>query len=220
MKIFATSDIHGNKQIVSNLVTAYENSDADLLLICGDIGGKSHRTLTIEEFGIKQREDYDYLTSELRQCTKPFYCLLGNDDWFDVDDDYCLSTGQTVGSIVAFDWVNFTPFNTNREANENKMGYELGKLNITTETLVMAHCPPYMAQDKILSGKHVGSKSVKKYIESNQPKIWLCGHIHEDFGISKLGNTLVVNCACDHLKDRLRGVVVDTETMDYNFIGL
>ena len=189
-------------------------------MICGDIGGKGHRALTIEEFGSKQREDYDYLISEVRQCFKPFYCLLGNDDWFDVDDVYCLSSGHTMENIVAFGWVNLTPFNTNREANENKMGYELSKLEIKTDTIIMAHCPPYMAQDKILSGEHVGIKSVKKCIDSNKPKLWLSGHIHEDFGVSMLGNTLVVNCACDHLKDRLRGVVVDTDTMDYNFIDL
>ena len=40
MKILATSDIHGNKHIISKLVTAYEDNGADWLLICGDIGGK------------------------------------------------------------------------------------------------------------------------------------------------------------------------------------
>jgi Icc-related predicted phosphoesterase len=39
MKIFATSDIHGNKTIMNKLFDAYENSEAELLLVCGDIGG-------------------------------------------------------------------------------------------------------------------------------------------------------------------------------------
>lgn|GEM_PF-5102523 len=90
MKIFTTSDIHGNKNIIHKLVTAYEESDAEMLLICGDIGGKGYRIYSIKEFGQRQREDYEYLVGELKKCSKPFYCILGNDDWFDVDDDYCL----------------------------------------------------------------------------------------------------------------------------------
>lgn len=51
MKILATSDIHGNKKIISNLVNVYESSDADLLLICGDIGGKGYRAASALRFG-------------------------------------------------------------------------------------------------------------------------------------------------------------------------
>lgn len=219
MKRFATSDIHGNKEIINKLVTAYSESDAELLLICGDIGSKGYRAYSIKEFGQRQREDYDYLVNELEKFGKPFYCILGNDDWFDVNDESCLNTGGKVGNIIAFDWVNITPFNTNRECNENKIAYELSKLRLDSDSIVMAHCPPHLAQDKIITGTHVGSVSVKTCIKNREPKIWFCGHIHENHGVSKLEKTLVINCACDHLKDRLRGVIVDTETLEYSFVG-
>ena len=53
MKIFATSDIHGNKTIINKLVESYENSEADILLICGDIGGKSYHSPTIYGWSVK-----------------------------------------------------------------------------------------------------------------------------------------------------------------------
>ena len=220
MKIFATSDIHGNKQIICKLITAYENSEAELLLVCGDIGGKGYRAHTLKELGKRQRQDYDYLINELTKCSKPFRCILGNDDWFDVDDGYCLATDGKLNDIIAFDFVHITPFNTNREMNENQLAYQLGKLEIGNNSIVMAHCPPHGFQDKIQSGTRVGSKSIKDCITRLQPKIWLCGHIHEDFGFSKIGETLVINCACDHLKDRLRGFIVDTNNMQCDYIDV
>jgi len=95
----------------------------------------------------------------------------------------------------------------------------LEKLDIRKNSIIMAHCPPYLAQDKIHSGEHVGSKAISKCIEVMRPKIWLCGHIHEDYGVSKIGETLVINCACDNLKGKLRGVIFDTERLQYECIG-
>jgi len=219
MKIFATSDIHGNKTIVSSLVEAYSASDADILLICGDVGGKRHGAQTLGKCRQLQLKDYTFLVSQLQSCGKPFHCVLGNDDWFEVSDSYCLTTGQRINNIVAFDYINLTPFNTNREANEKKISYELEKLQLINESIIIAHCPPYEAQDKITQGDNVGSKSIRKCIESQQPRIWFCGHIHEDFGVTKIGQTLVVNCASDHASDALKYVVVDVESMDFTCFG-
>jgi len=48
VKIFATSDIHGNKNIINKL---YKISKlCDLLLVCGDIGGKDVGSKTLRQF--------------------------------------------------------------------------------------------------------------------------------------------------------------------------
>jgi Icc-related predicted phosphoesterase len=220
MKILATSDIHGNKSIIDKLTRAYEDSCAELLLICGDIGGKGYHISSLNEFSLHQLQDYNYLIDKLKKCSKPFKCILGNDDWFDAEDEFCLTIGQKFNSITAFDLVHITPYDTNREANENKLAYELSRIKIDSESVIIAHGPPYGAQDKIYSGERVGSKAVKKYIEDNMPKIWLCGHIHEDYGVSRIGETLVVNCACDHLRDKLQGFIVNTDSLEYEAIKI
>ena len=150
----------------------------------------------------------------LEMCGKPFRCILGNDDWFDVEYKFRMKLGEAFGDIVAFDLVNITPFQTNREANENQIAYELGRINITKESIILAHAPPYYKQDKTFSGERVGSRSIRNCIDDLQPKIWICGHIHESYGVSQAGNTLVVNCACNHTKNEFRGFIIDTKCKD------
>lgn len=48
MKTFATSDIHGNRKIMDKLNTVA--ADVDLILVCGDIGGKDGRGKTFRQF--------------------------------------------------------------------------------------------------------------------------------------------------------------------------
>jgi hypothetical protein len=126
--------------------------------------------------------------------------------------------------MISFELVKITPFNTNREANENKIYYELNKINsefpITCDTIIVAHDPPYDCLDMTYRGEKVGSKSVRKFIKEKQPKFWLCGHIHEDFGVKNIGNIGVFNCACSPEKYLLRGWIIDTESLDYEKIIL
>ena len=64
--------------------------------------------------------------------------------------------------------------------------------------VVAIHCPPCGCDlDVIMSGQRVGSKSVRNWIEKKQPKLVLCGHIHENlsktgFWKADIGKTLVI----------------------------
>ena len=100
------------------------------------------------------------------------------------------------------------------------MNYELHKLNANHNSIIVAHTPPFGAGDILYSGIHCGSKSVRNWIEEVQPKIWLCGHIHEDNSVSDIDNTLVFNCACYHTDNKLRGWLIDTDTMDYKEVEI
>jgi hypothetical protein len=56
------------------------------------------------------------------------------------------------------------------------------------------HAPPRdTACDRIHSGAHVGSTAVRAFIESRQPDLVLCGHIHESRGQDRIGRTLIIN---------------------------
>ena len=63
MKLFVTSDLHGNRQLMDKLQKAAEGVDA--ILICGDIGGKDIRGKSFKEFSATQKKDADYLVSVL-----------------------------------------------------------------------------------------------------------------------------------------------------------
>jgi Icc-related predicted phosphoesterase len=57
----------------------------------------------------------------------------------------------------------------------------------------------------------VGSKAVRKAIETHQPLLGLHGHIHEAKGASKIGRTLCINPGSEYPEGILCGVVVDLD---------
>jgi Icc-related predicted phosphoesterase len=221
MKIFATSDIHGNKVIIDKMESVA--SSVDMTIICGDIGGKDfHRGDTLLDVSMRQKKDAEHLVKRMDALSLPFRYILGNDDWFECTGRYYLQETETISGydLVPIEFVLITPFNTNREVNENKLRYELDKLRTNEKSVVVAHTPPRYCGDTLYNGTHVGSRSVLEWISDVQPKIWLCGHIHEDNSVNKIGETLVFNCACDHMKDELRGWIVDLDSMTYERIEI
>jgi Icc-related predicted phosphoesterase len=71
--------------------------------------------------------------------------------------------------------------------------------------ILICHQPPYGVLDKVngkngtpksWKGKHAGSKVILNYIKKYQPKLVLCGHIHEAKGKAKIGKTEVINLGC------------------------
>ncbi len=220
MVIFATSDLHGNK-VLMNRLREVENM-ADLLLICGDIGGKDIRNKTLQEFSKYQTEDCDYLCGILDKMNIPSRFILGNDDWFEYDSQYHLTQPEEINGVnlIPFEYVLITPFNTNREVNENKLMYEIGKVKADRNSIIVAHTPPYGVGDILLNGTRCGSKSVREWITRTQPKMWLCGHIHENNFADYIGDSLVCNCACWYSDCTLKGWLIDTDKMDYSAVTI
>ncbi len=59
---------------------------------------------------------------------------------------------------------------------------------------MVSHQPPYdTINDQVSPGVHVGSNSIRKFIEEHQPLVCFSGHIHEGTGIDHIGNTAIVN---------------------------
>jgi Icc-related predicted phosphoesterase len=90
---------------------------------------------------------------------------------------------------------------------------DLQSLSSDPNTIIAFHCPPAgneldvcgtliksFVSEKLniwLARKTVGSEPILRWIERNQPKLVLCGHIHESFAVTKkwktlIGNTLVI----------------------------
>lgn len=65
--------------------------------------------------------------------------------------------------------------------------------------ILLAHYPPYGFFDKVkykgynpMNNKKVGFKGYNDYIEKYNPKLFICGHMHEYQGMKKLGNTIII----------------------------
>jgi len=91
-------------------------------------------------------------------------------------------------------------------------------------TIYLMHSPPFGTRlDLIRGGKPAGSRSIRAFIEMNQPLVTLHGHIHEAPEISgaymdRLGDTVMINPGQFICKNgdfsKLHAVTFDTEIIE------
>ena len=86
-----------------------------------------------------------------------------------------------------------TPFNTPLEFSEEELWAVLQRFRGLQNLVLVSHSPPRGALDRTLTGLHVGSTAVRRFIEEERPVAGLHGHIHEARGVERLGPTLLVN---------------------------
>src|SRR3989338_6643240 len=71
--------------------------------------------------------------------------------------------------------------------------------------------------DKIVKGKHYGSKLARKMIDKYHPALHIGGHIHEGRGMQRLGKTLCLNPGAAH-EGRAAIVILDGKRARVKFI--
>ncbi|MBW2409205.1 MAG: hypothetical protein JRF72_05365 [Deltaproteobacteria bacterium] len=65
---------------------------------------------------------------------------------------------------------------------------------VDQKSVVVAHPPPRGILDKAFNRFHAGSRGLYRFICNYQPRLLLCGHIHENAGTATIDKTIVVNC--------------------------
>lgn len=133
--------------------------------------------------------------------------------------------------MITCAWSNPTPWQTPRECSEKELESRLvsivGQVKDFSTAIFNFHAPPYNSKldecpalDKDLkvisqAGQPVfapvGSTSVRKLIETNQPLLGLHGHIHEGKGTYTLGRTLCVNPGSCYNEGVLQGCILTLE---------
>ncbi len=165
----------------------------------------------------------------------------GNDDTPEIDEILSRSERLEVaeGRVIELDhgyqllstgWSNRTPWNTEREEDEDAMSRRLAAMTdratAPAERLIFNfHCPPagtaldeapQLTEDLGVIGgghvlAHVGSTAVREAIERVQPILSLHGHIHEARGAARLGRTLSINPGSAYETGDLQGAVIELE---------
>ncbi len=168
-------------------------------------------------------------------------CILngGNDDIFEIDSviesSPCVSfaEGKLMDldgfSLVSMGWTNPTPWNTYREAAEDKLAEKIEAVASQIPDMGRAifnfHAPPYgtgldeaPALDENLRPMHggavmkpVGSTAVRDAIVRHQPMLSVHGHIHESRAIKRMGRTLAINPGSVYGDGVLQGAVLDLD---------
>ena len=178
MKILAVADIHGAQYRLNLVLKNIERFSPDLLIICGDI----------TQFGPRE-----LAKNFLDQIPIETLAITGNIDTPDVSEgiDDSKATRIEMKRVVK----NGIPF-VGISGDISKQFETIDEKKLIDETcVIVSHVPPFGAQDKIFLGMHAGSKNLKEIVEKYKPRLLLCGHIHENPGIAKIGKTTVVNCS-------------------------
>ncbi|HLI46458.1 MAG TPA: metallophosphoesterase [Geobacterales bacterium] len=192
IKVLAITDIHFN---LNNLRKILDRAkDCDLILVAGDI----------TNFG-KDPEAKEVIKL-LKNTNKPYFFVPGNCDYAkefsdDVNEKNIHGKFTTYENlaIIGLGGSTPTPFNTPFELSEEtikKMLYEVhSKIAEKFEKLIlMSHVPPYNTLlDTTKTGIHVGSRSVRQFIEEHNVDLVISGHVHEARSIDRLGKTVLVN---------------------------
>lgn len=195
MKILATADFHGNLEASKQAAFKAKNINVDVVVVCGDI----------THFG--SIEHAEKVLLPLTTLKLPVLYVPGNCDppsliEKEIEGVHCIHGKCRIIGNLAFigagsipaDRVHPSPLEVSDEEIFAALTQGLKKCMSSRSVVVVAHSPPaYTKLDIANSGGHVGSPSLRQFIEQNQPSMVFCGHIHEARGIDYIGDTVVAN---------------------------
>jgi Icc-related predicted phosphoesterase len=198
MKLLAVADLHGSQYRLNLVLKNIEKYSPDLVVVCGDL----------TQFG-----PGEVATGFLNQLPVGTLVVPGNIDTSDVDQGIKRSHATYLHlKRVVVQGVSFVGIGREIPSPLITLSIEDGPEKkslqkiLTTKSVLVTHFPPFKLQDKIFIGSHGGSRELRSVIDTCQPRLVLCGHIHEDPGVTTSGKTTVVNCS---LGKRTEGALVD-----------
>lgn len=105
-------------------------------------------------------------------------------------------------ALMGVGWSTPTPFGTPSETSEEDLAAWLAQAHAAAAALagsggsvlaVIHNAPQGTSLDRLPNGASVGSRAVRAFLESAQPEVCVCGHIHEGRGAEYLGRCHVLN---------------------------
>jgi len=194
VKLIVGSDFHGNEAMIKRFATEAIKENAEAMLICGDL----------TNFGTPK--EVSRLLSILSETGMPVLFVPGNCDPPSPIGANLENVRLLHGKAATYGELSFigvggsppTPFHTPFELSEEEIITELKRAakNIIDyrRLILISHSPPHGTRlDRTMLHLHVGSSSIRRFIEENEPFLVFCGHIHEAKGEDKIKSTIIVN---------------------------
>jgi len=192
MRILFFGDIHEDASPLDRL--ADEMGRSDLVVLHGDLttlGTRERVRAVVEAF----RSRCTKLLAQPGNMDPPEVARFLDDEGINLH-----GRGFRFGEVAIFGvgGSNRTPFRTPTEYSEEEIAAclrsgseEAGDARVR---LLVSHAPPRdTALDRVRSGAHVGSASVREFILREKPDLCVSGHIHEARGEDRLGPTRLFN---------------------------
>jgi Icc-related predicted phosphoesterase len=192
MRIAFVVDVHDRFDEVPRALEAI--GPVDVLVVGGDLTNAG------------TPEDAERAIGLWRPLAPRLLAVAGNMDSPAIDDRLVALGVSIDGRGVIVDGVGLfgasasppTPFRTPHEVPDETLAdsAQAGLDDVASAPLkiFVPHSPPYgTVCDLLRSGEHVGSRSLRTFIEREQPDLVLCGHVHEARGEDRLERSRIVN---------------------------
>ncbi len=189
MLIYAVADIHGKHDRIELIRETILKSAPDVLVVAGDITGLLNSGSAI---------------AQLNDMPVPVLAVCGNSDWLGIEN--LIEKSPNISSLhlkkvdmngASFAGVSGTvpiPFMSRMRFREKRVAETIEPL-LKEHSVLVAHPPPRGVLDQVFGKFHAGCRCLHDIVLKRQPKLLICGHIHERTGTEFIGRTLVVNCS-------------------------
>lgn len=191
LRLCALTDFHGSDEGVRAASRALSRHGFDLILLAGDV---AFNDLSLAES----------LLVRLSALGREILFVPGNTDPKGLEayvgDNVTCIHGRRVErsgyTFIGLGGAPISPFATPYQWEEREAAEILNKASVkaTPNLVLLTHAPPKNTKlDKTGSGAHVGSSTIRAFIQETQPVLAVCGHIHEARGEEVIGRCLIVN---------------------------
>lgn len=218
MRGLVIGDIHGEVDILKQLLSLVQPTKVSFVILVGDIG-LSTLSRKMDSFWVPELKSHPidrYIDSLLEVFTTLDYWrgssdlnilyVHGNHDFTNIEDILCerkfdlknlhflgLGESMNLGPYKVAGW-GAAPARVAfpsgfSDENDLEMVCDVEDID-----LLIAHCPPF----GYLDGERYGSSMIRNYLDTyanrnpDRPLMFVCGHIHESLGILKLPDSEVL----------------------------
>jgi Icc-related predicted phosphoesterase len=218
LRIFAFTDFHGNEEALQSARARIADEKPDAVIVAGDIA--NHDAEKAKRF-----------LAHLAEARSPVYFVPGNMDNVDLvtwsgSESVCGLHGRCeylgTMALIGLGGSPHGAFTTPIEYSEKEAAQVLQRALSNYhggDLILVSHCPPKDTKiDRVIIGQHIGSGTVREFIERTHPILVVSGHVHEAQGDDRIGSTVVVNTGPakrgNYAKITVdKSVVVDYETL-------
>lgn len=199
MRLVVLGDNHNDIENMFFYIERLSSINFDVIVYTGDFSD-----FNVPK-GFTQEDVTKIIIKELKTLKKPIVAIPGNNDIKNIIDVLEKENVSVHGVGKIINNVGFygfggarTPFKTVYEPTDQEIEMGIRKaLNDIKNTEIkvqVTHWPPINTKlDFIVTGLHVGSQIVRKFIEEVRPLVALSAHIHESRGVDYINNTLLLN---------------------------
>lgn len=187
MKLLVFSDIHSDARALERLMSI----EADYYFCAGDLVNFSRGLDAMGEV-LKKRGDRVYVIPGNHESSRQVTDLCAR---FGLNDFHGGRIEIGGFHVIGLGYSNPTPFDTPGEYSEEELELRLHEFDGLKPMIAICHVPPQGTMlDRITNLRHAGSRSMRAFLQREQPRYFFCGHIHEAAGAQeKLGETSAMN---------------------------